>query len=307
VEARVRNGLVWAIAALFIIGTSAATAVPIADYPLFGGQAVRFAIVAVILLAVAGSRPGPRPRLDRRDLVLLVTLAATGLGGFNVCLIAAVGYADPAVVGTVIAATPIGLALIGPLLEQRAPRRAIVLGCVVVASGAAISTGLGDATLAGAVLAVAALGCEIAFSLLAVPLLPRLGALRVTAYASALAAPLLLFTGLLVDGSQVLRMPTVEEALSLVYLTVVVAVLANLLWYAALPRIRADCAGLFYGFVPIGALTAAGILGTGTPDPTDLLGAGLVIAGLLIGLAPERWRPYAPVQTHDPVEQTCDR
>jgi drug/metabolite transporter (DMT)-like permease len=306
-EAGVRNGLVWAIAALFIIGTSAATAVPIAEYPLFGGQAVRFAIVGVILLAVAGSRPGPRPRVGRRDAALLTALAATGLGGFNVCLIAAVRYADPAVVGTVIAATPIGLALVGPLLDKRAPRRAIVLGCVVVALGAGISTGLGDATLAGTLLAVAALGCEIAFSLLAVPLLPRLGALRVTAYASALAAPLLLLTGLLVDGSDVLRMPTVGEALSLAYLTVVVAVLANLLWYAALPRIRADCAGLFYGFVPIGALTAAGVLGTGTPDPTDLLGAALVIAGLLIGLAPERWRPPARAQASDRVEQTCGR
>jgi drug/metabolite transporter (DMT)-like permease len=298
---------VWAIAALFIIGTSAATAVPIADYPLFGGQAVRFAIVGVILLAVAGSRPGPRPRLERRDLALLTALAATGLGGFNVCLIAAVRYADPAVVGTVIAATPIGLALVGPLLEQRTPRRAIVLGCVVVAVGAGISTGLGDATLAGGLLAVAALGCEIGFSLLAVPLLPRLGALRVTAYASALAAPLLLLLGLVVDGSQVLRVPTVAEALSLAYLTVVVAVAANLLWYAALPRIRADCAGLFYGFVPIGALTAAGVLGTGTPDATDLLGAGLVIAGLLIGLAPERWRQPVPVQANDAAEQTCNR
>lgn len=39
------------------------------------------------------------------------------------------------------------------------------------------------------------------FSLLAIPLLPRLGAVRVSAYSAAAAVPMLLAAGLVVDGA----------------------------------------------------------------------------------------------------------
>jgi hypothetical protein len=50
----------------------------------------------------------------------------------------------------------------------------------------------------------------------------------------------------------------------------VVAGAANILWYAALPRVGADRACLFYGATPIGTITTALIVGTGSPTPADL-------------------------------------
>jgi drug/metabolite transporter (DMT)-like permease len=71
-------------------------------------------------------------------------------------------------------------------------------------------------------------------------------------------------------------------------LAVVVTVFAFLCWYASLPRLGADKAGLFSGFLPIGAIVSGVLLGTGQPRLADLLGVGLVLVGLAVGLRPAR-------------------
>lgn len=281
--------------ALFLIGTSAAVAVPIADYPVFGGQALRYVVAAAILFLATRWTLPRRVRPAGREWLLLLGLAAFGIAGFNVFLVLATRYADPAMVGTVIAATPIALAVSGPAFQGRRPQPKIVVGATVVAIGAAVASGFGDNSFAGSMLAVCALSCEVAFSLLAVPLIPRLGAVRVSAYAAALAVPLLVVAGLLVSGGALFRLPTASEFWSLLYLAVVVACAANILWYQALPRVGADRAGLFYGATPIGAFTTAILLGTGDPTPADLLGGALVIAGLVVGLSSRTRRQVSRV------------
>jgi drug/metabolite transporter (DMT)-like permease len=141
--------------------------------------------------------------------------------------------------------------------------------------------------------AVGALACEACFSLLAIPLLPRLGPVRVSAYTQAIAVPVLLIVGVVTDGSGLLRMPTAPEAAALLYLATVVSAGAFLLWYDALPRLGADRAGLFAGLVPVGAIVTTVLLGLGTPTATELGGAALVIAGLAVGLTASRPRPPA--------------
>ena len=133
-------------------------------------------------------------------------------------------------------------------------------------------------------LTLVALACEVCFSMLALPLLPRLGAVRVAAYACVLAVPLLTAIGLAVDGGGLLRAPTAAEALGLGYLSIVITVVAFLLWYTGLPRLGPQRAGLFAGLIPVGALVTTVVLGLGVPGPADLGGAALVIAGILLGL-----------------------
>ncbi|MGH3244025.1 MAG: EamA family transporter, partial [Spirillospora sp.] len=125
---------------------------------------------------------------------------------------------------------------------------------------------------------------EVCFSLLAVPLLPRLGALRTSAYSAALAAPMLLAVGLVVDGTSVLRTPTAGELAGFVYLSVVVTTIAFLLWYGAIGRLGTDRAGLFAGLIPVSAVITTVALGIDTPGPADLTGAALVAAGVVLGL-----------------------
>jgi drug/metabolite transporter (DMT)-like permease len=173
------------------------------------------------------------------------------------------------------------------------PSGRVLIGAAVVVVGAAIATGLGSGSLTGLGYAVGALACEACFSLLAIPLLPRLGPVRVSAYTQVVAVPLLLLVGAVADGNDMLRMPTAAETAALVYLGTVVSAGAFLLWYDALPRLGADRAGLFAGMVPVGAIVTTVLLGMGAPTATELGGAALVIAGLAVGLIPGRPRTPA--------------
>jgi drug/metabolite transporter (DMT)-like permease len=163
-----------------------------------------------------------------------------------------------------------------------------------VVVGASITTGLGAGNLTGLIYAVGALACEACFSLLALPLLPRLGPLRVSAYTEAAAVPLLLIVGVIADGGGLLRMPSLAEAAALGYLGTAVSAGAFFLWYDALPRLGADRAGLFAGVIPVGAIVTTVLLGLGAPTATELGGAAVVITGLILGLAPHRGTPATP-------------
>jgi drug/metabolite transporter (DMT)-like permease len=285
------RGSLGAASAMFLVGTLAAVSSVINHYPLYGGQALRYAIAAAILFAVARAKGLGLVRPTPREGLLLLTLTATGLVLFNVCVVQATRHASPTLVGTTVGTVPVVLALVGPLLARSRPSGRVLVAAAVVVAGATITTGLGKGGLTGLLYAVGALACEACFSLLAIPLLPKLGPVRVSAYTQAVAVPSLLVAGILADGGGILRTPTAAEAAGLLYLGTVVSAGAFFLWYDALPRLGADRAGLFAGLVPVGAIVTTVVLGLGTPTATDLAGAALVVAGLTVGLVPGRRRP----------------
>jgi drug/metabolite transporter (DMT)-like permease len=282
------HGPVAAATAMFAVGTLAAGSSVINRYPLYGGQALRYSMAAVILFAVARVRGLRLLRPTPRETLLLLALAGTGLVLFNVCVIEATRRASPALVGTFVGAVPVVLALLGPVLARSRPSGRVLAAAAVVVAGATVATGLGGGSLSGLPYAVGALACEACFSLLALPLLPRLGPVRVSAYSEAVAVPVLLLIGVVADGNGILRVPTMAETAALVYLATVVSAGAFLLWYDALPRLGADRAGLFAGVVPVGAIVTTVLLGLGTPTASELGGAALVVAGLALGLTPGR-------------------
>ncbi|MFJ2028873.1 DMT family transporter [Streptosporangium sp. NPDC087985] len=274
------RGLVQAAGAMFLVGTLAGVSGMIQSYPVYGGQALRYLLGAAVLLTVTRVAGLRSVRLTPRESALLAALSLFGLVIFNICVIEATRHGGPALVGTVLGTVPLALALLG---GRPSPR---VLGAAtVVVTGATLATGLGSGDLPGLMWSLGALFCELCFSLLAIPLLPRLGAVRVSAYSAALAVPLLTVAGLLLDGTAMLRVPTLPEALGLGYQAMIVTAVAFFLWYDALPRIGAGTAGLFAGLIPVGAITTGVVLGLGTPSVPDLLGAVLVVAGIAIGLS----------------------
>lgn len=282
------TGIVAAATATFCVGTSAAIAPLLHQYPVYGGQALRYAGGAIALLVIMGAARLPHLRLSLREVLLIVALSGTGLAAFNVFVVEATRHADPAMVGTIVAAVPVLLALSTPLMQRQPPRARLVFAAVIVTAGAVLLAGLGRTSALGLGLAVGALVCEAAFSLLAVPLLPRLGAVRVSAYSAVAAVPLLLVTGLLVQGEASLRVPTVVEAGALLYLATVVTAFAFFCWYSSLPKLGAEKAGLFSGFIPVGALASSMLLGTGHPGLAEIGGIAVVVAGLLAGMWPTR-------------------
>ncbi|WP_405010460.1 DMT family transporter [Kitasatospora sp. NBC_01539] len=297
------SGALRAGTAMTMLGCSTAVSAAFAGYPLLGGQAVRYLLAAVLLVPVA-LRSGPRGvRPTRRELGRLALVAATGLFAFNVLLVQAVRHSGPAAVGSVVGASPLLLAVLGPALVRRRPHGRTVAAAVVVAAGAAVAQGLGGGGAAGTWYALGTLGCEAAFSLLAVPLLPRLGPVGVSAWVTVLAVPMFAVTAAVRDGRAALRAPTGAELAALLYLAVVMTVVAFLLWYGALGRLGPERAGLFAGLVPITSALAAAVLGTGAPRAGEVAGALLVGAGVVLGVrGPSRTAAPAPDPAQDSAQ-----
>jgi len=266
-----------------IVGSSFAVLDTLRDYPQSGGQAVRYAAGAAILVLLAGRR---LPRPTARQAVRLALLAASGLAAFNLLVLAAEASMDPGSVGVIVAAVPVLLALAGPLQERRRVEPRVLAAAAVVAAGAAAVQGLGgEVTATGLAAALGALACEAAFSLLAAPLLVPLGPVVVSAWAAILAVPMLLVSGLALDGpGGLLRMPTAEEALGLAWLAVAVTVVAFILWYSAVRTLGVERTGLLTGVLPVSALVLAAILGRADLTAGRLAGALLVGAGIAAGL-----------------------
>ena len=258
---------------MFLVGTLAGVAAVIAGYPVYGGQALRCAAAAMILLAVALARRLPPARLTPRDVLLLAALAAVGM-----CFQRVPHRGDP---GRQPDHDGHGRRRGARRPRDRRPRahriagghrrpsaRVVAAGGVIVA-GAALTTGLGTGSLRGLLFASGALACEVGFSQLAMPLLSKLGPIRVSGYAAAAAVPMALAAG---KRRRAPHAPCADhgEAAGLAYLAVVVSAGAFVLWYAALPRPGAGRAGPLAGIVPIGAIVTTVTSASATPPvPTS--------------------------------------
>ncbi|SDI81513.1 DMT family transporter [Nonomuraea jiangxiensis] len=278
-----KNGIVGAASAMFLVGTLAGVSGLVDGYPLYGGQAVRYLVAAVVLLLITRALGLRFVRMTARETLCLGGLTLLGLVLFNVCVIESTRDSGPTLVGTVLGTVPLALALAGGR-----PRPRLLVAAGVVVAGATLATGLGSGTATGLLWALGALVGEVAFSLLAIPLLPKLGAIRVSAYSTTLAVPMLALIGLADAGTGMLRVPTTAEALGFAYMALVITVGAFFLWYTSLPKLGPGRAGLFAGLIPVGAIVTGTVLGVAMPTTYDLVGAGLVIMGILLGLTAER-------------------
>ena len=290
-----QTGMVAAAAAMLIVGSSVGVTEQLVDYPVMAGQAIRYAAAGLLLVAF-GVVTGRLVRPLGGELVRLAILGSVGLAGFNVALVLALRSAEPEPVGVIVGGVPLALALLEPLQTRRRPRLGVLAGAAGAVLGAALVHGAGPAHLAGVGFALAALVAEVAFTLLAVPLLPRLGAVTVAAAGCGVAAAELLAIELLVNRSfVVVPEPTPGQWWGLVYLAVVVTAFALLLWYDAVARIGSAAAGLFAGLVPVGTLATAWLTGGDAPASLELLGTSVVGAAITAGLVASSRGPTVPI------------
>ena len=286
------RGSLQAATALALVGSLVAASDLVESYPLAAGQALRYTVAGLALLAIARGR---LPRLQRRELIGLIALSATGLVLFNLFVIEGVRETDPATIGVIVGCVPVVLAFAAPLLERRPLSGRVVAAAVVVAAGAAgVQWAGGGITVPGLLLALGALACEAAFSLLAVPHLARLGPLAVSAYACLFAVPLLVVWSLIAEGPS-LPLPDAEQAAALGYLAVGVTALGFISWYSAVGLLGVERAALFSGVLPISALLVSAALGVAEITPERLLAVGVVAAGVTLGVRSAGGRAPEPL------------
>jgi drug/metabolite transporter (DMT)-like permease len=304
-DKRERAGAGLAAGSALLVGGSVAASSLLDGYPVLGGQAVRYLAAGILLAAWARLQRKPLPRPAGREWAWLAALAAIGLAGCSVLMIQATRAADPASVGVIIGAAPLIIIIAAAITARRRPTRQVLLAAAVVTAGSAAAQ-LGGATgptwsAAGLLWPAGALGGVVGSSLLATPLLPRLGALAVTVYACGLAGIVLLAAATVIDvagGPPILRTPTATQLAALAYLTIAITALVFIAWYGAMERLGVDRTGLFNGLIPVTSLAAVTLTGTGTITPLRLLGALAVLAGVLLGLSRARQVPAGTVNRH---------
>jgi drug/metabolite transporter (DMT)-like permease len=283
----VKLGVLMCVVGMSVLGSSVSVSRLILSYPTLLGQAMRYAVAAAVLALL----PRASVRPTRAEFGRLLLLAATGMAGFNVCLLAALRHADAALVGTIVGAAPLGIAVAGPLLRRARPAPRLVAASAVVVGGAALVHGGGHADGLGLLAALGAFVGEVCFSLLAASLLPRLGAVGVTTWACVLSVPMLALPAVPLGELDRLRVPTVAEAGTLAYLAVVLTVLVFLAWYTGIARLGVEKAGMFVGLLPVTTLITACVQDGVLPQPAQTAGVLVVALGLAAGLTTPTTRP----------------
>lgn len=297
------TGTLLAAFACTLVGASFTANSVLGEYPYAGGQALRYGIACLLLLPlVARGAAAPLRALTRRQWGRLAAVAAVGMVGFNLSVIAAERTAEPAVPGVLVGCAPVVVAVLFPLLGKRRPARAVVYGALLVAVGAFTVQGWGRTDAAGLGWSVAALAGEVGFAVLAVPVLRPLGPKLLTATVAGVAAIESTIAGLVLDGAGFVRVPTGAETLALGWQAAVVTVVGFICWYVGVQRIGAERATLFSGLIPVTAALTAPVVGSGEYGPAQAAGSLLVGIGVALGSGAFRARTAArPVTESEPV------
>ncbi|MFE6780189.1 DMT family transporter [Streptomyces sp. NPDC057702] len=283
-SAHQRQGALLAAFACVLVGASFTANSVLGDFPHAGGQAVRYAVASLLLLPLLG-RGGLAPLrgLTWRGWVRLAVLAGVGMVGFNLAVLAAERTSEPAVPGVFVGCAPVVIAVIVPTLDGRRPTRAVLCGALLVAAGAFAVQGWGRADAPGIAWSVAALVGEVAFAVVAVPVLRTVGPVLLSAAACGIGAVESLGLALLIDGGGWLRVPDPAEGAALLWQTLVVTVVGFVCWYRGLQRIGPERATLFSGLIPVAAALTAPVVGAGGYGPAQAAGSLLVGLGVAVG------------------------
>lgn len=278
------QGAVLAAVACTLVGASFTANSVLNDYPHAGGQAVRYALGCLLLLPLVG-RGGLAPlrKLTWRGWVRLAVLAGMGMVGFNLAVLAAERTSEPAVPGVFVGCAPVVVAVLVPLADGRRPARPALFGALLVAAGACAVQGWGRADAQGIAWSLAALVGEVAFAVVAVPVLRTVGPVLLSATACGIGAVEALGLGLVVDGGDWLRVPDGQETAALLWQALVVTVIGFVCWYQGLHRIGPERATLFSGLIPVSAALTAPAVGTGGFGLPQGVGSLLVGAGVAVG------------------------
>src|SRR4051794_6893539 len=260
------NGWVKGATATIVVGASFPVSQALTAYPFASGQCIRYALGALILTVLLKGRLG---RPTAREFALLFGVAAVGMTAFNLAILASVERIGATNVGVIVGAAPVLLAL---------GTRGVLGPALVVVAGAAIVNGADSHLDAlGALLAIGALAAEAGFTLLAAPLLPRLGPLRTATWAAWIATLQLALI------HPRFPTPTTNELAAIAYLAIFTTAVAFVLWFGAVQRLGSARAGLLVGLMPIAAVLVDTLLNGRAPSPADLAGTALVATGVMFG------------------------
>jgi drug/metabolite transporter (DMT)-like permease len=172
-------------------------------------------------------------------------------------------------------------------MTGRRPQKRALGAAVIVTAGSVLVEGTGRASGLGVAWAAVLLVCEVAFTLLAVPVLTRHGPWGVSLHATWIAAVVLIVLSMPAEGASAWAQVPLAAWVTVGYLSVM-TVMAFVLWYSTVATAGAAVAGLLTGIAPVSAACVGAALGAGMPNAGVWAGSVVVFAGLALGFVPAR-------------------
>ena len=288
---------------MLIVGVSVTLGKMAVDYmPVIALAGVRCSAAALALWPLARlERAKGKPRLpNKRERLDLVAQAFFGVFAFTLLMLGGVERTSASEAGLIAATMPLAILVLAlPLLGEGLSGRALLAATVATVGIALVTlTGNGGTTgtnrMLGNALVVCAVVAEALYTLFAKRLAdripPALMALRLNLIALAMFAPLLALQpwGVLIE-----TVPLEAWGIGALY-GVGTSAVALLLWYRGTRRVAGGVAGLFTVFLPVGAIGSAAWLLDEAIGTRHVLGGAVIVAALVIGLAPQRGIPAHP-------------
>jgi drug/metabolite transporter (DMT)-like permease len=247
---------------------------------------LRFALAALVLLALLYWREGRLPRLSPRESVMVAGLGFLGIALYNSVFTAGLALVEASRAALIVPTNPAFTALFAALLlkERLGATRAVgvalsVLGALwVLTKGNLLSFGAMQLGM-GEFLLILCIFLWSAYTLLGRVALSSLSPLALTAYVMAVGAALLAIPAAL--EAETFAQVTGKSWAAFAYLTLA-TVLPFLWFYEGVKALGAARASQFINLVPPLAV-AESILILGEPfEPALVVGVALVVAGLYL-------------------------
>ena len=255
---------------------------------------VRYGLAAAVFAGIVLVGEGSL-RLARRDLLHAI---ATGLVLYvnQIAFVYALRSTSASVIGLILGATPIFVALLGlGYRTERLPRRFWIGAALSFGGVALVALGTGGevaGNATGVLLGVLTAASWAAYSVLITPLMQRYSATRISAVVLSASWVPVAITGIPQTASQDWSVGWAVWAL-LVFATLGPLVLTNVLWFRSLDRIGPARATLAANLQPFVAAVVAVVLLSESMTALQLAGGALIAGGIL---AVRRRRAAVPVE-----------
>lgn len=256
-------------------------------------NALRFPFAALtvwILLRAQGRRLMPR----RRDWARVAWLSLFGHLGYQVFFIFGLALTLAGNASLMLATVPGWIAILSPALGHERFSW-VVLGGVAIAMtgmtlvilGGSAGMALGGETLRGDLFMLAAAVVWALYTVLGRRAVRRNGALEMTAWTLWLGTPALVLIGL--PGLLRTDFGSVSAGAwaGIAYAGVLAIGIAYFIWYRGVQRLGSSRTAVYSNLVPVAAILTAWLWIGETPRALQLLGAGVILAGIaVVRLAP---------------------
>lgn len=275
-------------------GTWVAARYAVQEVAPLGVAVWRFFFAAASLLALVVWHHGRLPGLNRKELLLVIGLGASGIFIYNLLFLYGMQHITAGRGALVVATTPVITLLAAAWLLHEGMTTRKAVGSALAFAGCLTVIGKGNPlALLGGKVGVGEwliLGCALMWSIYTLigrlgtqSLAQRnLGALVMTAYASCAGFLMLLATALIDDPAQLVPHYSPLAWVAILFLGLLGTTLGFTWFAAAVQKIGAQRASIFINLVPVAAVLQGALLLGERLDLSALIGGMLVIGGVLL-------------------------